>query len=186
MALDDYDHEVFSVTPNPNRKKDPLTGLEIDPEGLTDAWFSMRITNRVTGKFINRADYHSAISEETLRAYAEGQAFVMEQNRLAQTRDGVPSPLIGKRPVITPKPIILPTDDEKAIKAFRVLVMDWLTLRKAFEAKSPKVTQEDVDAAEAAWKQAFAPLDDKGVPVPVSDELAKEFNQILAAMTSVK
>lgn len=116
MPFEDWDVHVFDVAPRKNIASNPLTGLAIDPEGLTLSLFTMRLTHRASGKTLDRADLISTPTPEALTAYARGVIEVVEKNMANQKTETTPSPLVGPLVVVPPAPPPFAPDDLSAFQ----------------------------------------------------------------------
>ncbi len=176
MAFSDWTVEILDVVARPNAATNPYTGLPIDPDGITQSLFSMRLTHVPTGKVLERADLTNTVTPEILTAYARGIAANAETHLAFQSKEGAASPLIGALDITVPV-APGPSDDDLAVVAFRGLVKDLQQAKARLAVKQG--TQQDVDAAELAVKTAYAP---KGVAI--SPELAKRFDEVLASLVN--
>ena len=116
MAFSDWAVEVFDVVPRRNSQKNPLTGLPIDPDGITLSLVTMRLTHVPTGKVLQRADLMRP-DRPSLIAYARGIAENAEAHMAAQKTDTAPSPLAGRLDIV-PVPPGDPPQRAKDLQAF--------------------------------------------------------------------
>jgi len=149
--FEDWTVDVVSVVPVPNTAKNPYTGVEIDPDGITQSLFVMRLTHVPTGKILERADRIGTPSAEALRRYAQGIITTAEQNMAAQN-----GALVGMLPVVPPPKVDTRTQAEKDREAFRqadaLYEREAAELAKLIEAdpKSTAALQAKVDALKQA------------------------------------
>jgi len=168
MPFEDWTVEVYEIDPRPNPTKNPYTGLPIDPEGITQSLFRMRLTHIPTGKVLERADLTGHLSVEVLTVYARGVAANAETHLVNQ---GPHSPLLGVLDITVPDPSVPPTDDDRAVTAFVALVRTLLQAKARFAIK--QADEAEVLAAQAAIRTAYA---------PTSPVLAKRFDEQLASL----
>ncbi len=150
MAFDDWDVEIVDIARRTNSAKNPLTGLPIDPDGLTQSFVTMTLTHRASGRILNRADLFSAPSADALKKYARDVIAVADLNMSVQkTVDETgatitESPLKGPLDVTIPLPADTRTQAQKDLQAFQQADADHVqTLALADKLKA-------IDPAEAS------------------------------------
>lgn len=150
MSFEDWKFEVLAISPMPiqvfnpktgkmENAKNPFTGQDIDPEGITQSLVEMNFTHIPSGKSLPRAEKFSLVTEEILADYARKVIQVIDATMAAQTNPA----LIGELNIIPQAPEDTRTQEQKDLAAFTQIDAQYKYEKDLIEKLKESATDEE-------------------------------------------